>query len=897
MIAREIDKESDVLDFSPDSELTDLTLGLTSEQVAKQLTRFGYNELKQTNHTNSYVIFVRQFESTVIALLLVAALASFFARETVQAIAILTAVLLNVIIGFITEVQANRSLSALEALAAPICRTVRDGVERQIPARLLVPGDVVILDSGARVPADLLLVDIAGLSLDESMLSGESVSVYKSSAQSLISANDDCTAFHGTMILSGRGRGVVLRTGGKTKLGQLGHLLQSTILTRTPLEAQLEKLGKQLTWMTVLLCILLFLIGALRKMDLWLMMKTSIALAVAAIPEGLPVVSTLALAAGARRMIKAGALIRKLSAVETLGCTTVICTDKTGTLTENQMLVTDLVLFNRKIKISGQGYEPVGAVTEDGDSVRFLEDHHLKSLLLTAVLCNDARLENHGGDEVWHVHGDPTEGAMLVAAVKAGLDYRTLQRDYPRVSEVPFDLSRKRMITVHKNESGLIACIKGSPEIMIALCKKVESVDGQLELTEAKKSWFLEQNERLADQGLRVLAVALRDGHGSKWENADTDTVEEELTLLGLIGMADQARAGVPESIKACQDAGIRIMMITGDQVKTAISVARSLHILQDKASTNNVLTGDDLQSLSPDDLMLRLKSAQVLARVDPQMKLNVVQTLQRNGEIVAMTGDGVNDAPALKQANIGVAMGLGGTALAREASNMVITDDDFGSIASAVEEGRVIYSNIRQSIAYLLTASLASVLSVFSVVLVGAGEAFTPLQLLWLNLIMHIFPAFALALQPPTQGIMSRPPRNSHDPLLTSQIQIEIFIRSFFVMLIVLSSIFLAQSWNLPHAYTISFATLSLSLLLQAVSWSGVGVASMREFARQLGSRAMIVNLVISFSLLLVALYFAPLQTLLKTSALTVADDCLVVILSLLSFIFTFRRDQSLLN
>lgn len=866
---------------------TDAERGLTSEQAIENLKQYGPNQLTARKPAGPMSILVRQFQSTVVVLLLLASLASWLSHETVQAIAILAAVLINAAVGFITELKAKFSLEALENLAGPVARVIRDGRERDLPAAELVPGDLIVLDAGARVPADLVLTETVALSVEEGMLSGESIPVYKQ-AEGANGSDDTCMAYQGTLILSGRALGVVCATGNNTKLGKLGQLLSNTISTRTPLEYQLEKLGQQLTWLTLVLCAILFFLGFFNKAELWHMLQTSIALAVAAIPEGMPVVATLALAAGTGRMVKCGALIRQLAAVETLGCTTVICTDKTGTLTENQMLVTDLILPERHIHVSGKGYEPIGILTENGSPVSDLDEKMLVDLLLMGSLCNDARLEFHDGHLQWHVHGDPTEGAILAAAGKIGIKHEQLKLDYPRIFELPFDLNRKRMTSVHRNDKGeIFTTTKGSPGTIIGLSSYVASPSGTRAMTEEDRQWYIEQNEYLASRGLRVLAVAmapLRELHA----NYRPEIIENNLILLGLIAMADQARDGVKTAIKACRDAGIRVIMVTGDQAATASAIASSLNILDPQSPKSHVLTGAQLETMSETELQTALQEVQVLARVTPEAKLRVVRALQQSGEIVAMTGDGVNDAPALRQSNIGVAMGKSGTALAREASAIVITDDNFASIAKAVEQGRIIYANIRQAIAYLLTASLSSVLAVFATVMTGAGTPFSPILLLWLNLIMHIFPGLAVVLQPGAAGIMNESPRESKEQLLSSAIQLQILFRSFIVCSAAIAAMTLAPILAFKDSSTIGFATLSLSLLLQAISWAMVqrGI-SIGQF-KTLCNSAMLINMPFSLLLLLLAIYLPPLQTVLGTNALSAIELGFVFMASVLSMILT---------
>ncbi|HNB21392.1 MAG TPA: HAD-IC family P-type ATPase, partial [Candidatus Melainabacteria bacterium] len=719
---------------------SDASLGLEPQEAVKRLERFGPNELGKKAQINPLQLFVNQFISTVVALLLVAAVVSFFSGENFQAIGIGLAVLINAVVGFITEYKAQVSLAALEKLSGPVARVRRGGRDFEIPVADIVPGDLIIIEEGSRVPADVRLVNASALSFDESMLSGESIPVYKSS--DLGDSTEQITvAFQGTLVLKGRAKGVVVATGSNTKLGQLGHSLTEIKAKTTPLQDDLETLGRQLSLFTVIICAALFGLGLLHGEKFWDMVQISIALAVAAIPEGLPVVATLALASGTNRMVKLGALIRKLSAVETLGCTEIICTDKTGTLTQNQMTVTDIVLDGRHLCVSGLGYTPEGEFSENDCVVVQEERSFLKPLLTAAVLCNDAKLEKHE-DSQWHIHGDPTEGALLTLGMKAGIDQKSSKEEFPRQKEFPFELSRKRMTTIHQSQGGdFLAYTKGAPETVLALCKNYLSADGAAALDESRREWFAAKNLELAQKGLRVLGVAARDLTGRKVA-AHADA-ESDMTFLGLIGMSDRPKEGVLEAIEECKRAGIKVLMLTGDQPATAVSIARDLNILKDGSGVadGQVLSGRDLVGLDAEAIGQRLTHCSVLARVQPEAKLSIVRALQSAGKVVAMTGDGINDAPALQQSDIGVAMGQSGTSLAREAADMVITDDNFPTIVHAIEQGRVIYTNISCAVAYLLTASLASVVTVAAAVVFDTGLPLSPLQLLWLNLIMHIFP------------------------------------------------------------------------------------------------------------------------------------------------------------
>ncbi len=879
---------------------SDRQSGLTSQKVLEHRQTFGLNAMTKRQGVSAFTLAVRQFQSTVVILLLVASAVSFVSKEHIQGWGILIAVLINALVGFATELKAKISLESLEAMAGPTARTVRDGKEIDLPASELVPGDVVILDSGDRVPADLRIIEASSLSADESAMTGESESVYKTEEPGPDNPPESTQLFQGTLVLSGRGRAIVYATGNNTKLGQLGILLTEAASGRTPLENGLEELGKQLTLLTVVLCTVIAGIGVWHKENIFLMLQTAVALAVAAIPEGMPVVATLALTAGTHRMVRARALIRQLAAVETLGCTTVICTDKTGTLTENQMVVTDLIFGRHHYKVSGQGYAPEGEFThfEDNSPVATDALNELRLLLRAAALCNDARLEKHeqAADQegVWHIHGDPTEGALLTAAAKAGLTEEADFCPWPRVQDLPFDLERKRMSTIHDApDSKRYAFIKGSPGTVLQVSKFIEldALGGiPTELTEEMKQELLAQNSKLAARGLRVLAVGYKTL--AQGEEITVENIESEITLLGLVGMSDRPRQEVPAAIEKCHKAGIKVLMLTGDQPATAKAIAEELKLLSDMQNIDEskcILRSTDLEAMSETELGQVLKEARVLARATPQMKLKVVKSLQANGEIVAMTGDGVNDAPALRQANIGIAMGQTGTALAREASSMVITDDNFATIVKAVEEGRIIYGNIQKAIAYLLTASLSAVVCVALAVVLDTGLPFTPLQLLWLNLIMHIFPGLAIVMSRTRVDVMSLSPRRQDDKLINNSVALEIALRSLVVATAVL--LCLHQLRTSENLQTLAFASLSLALILQSISW----MLKASKLGPTKGNNATeprlkllwpVVNVLTSLALLVLAVYCQPIQELLAMHALNGQEAMAVLITGLGSFI-----------
>lgn len=877
-------KQTEPLEVILERFTVDPFIGLTEEIVKERLAQFGPNRMVARSTDGPLIILLRQFQGTVVLLLLAAGTISFLSGEPIQGCGILAAVVINAVIGFITEWRAKISLDNLEALAGPTARIIRDGAEKEIPAEQLVPGDLVVLDAGSRVPADLRLIDAAGLSLDESSMTGESIPVYKSASPGTDS--EESSALQGTLVLAGRARGIVTATGNQTRLGHVGRLLTEATSTRTPLEESLEELGKQLTILVVVLCAAIAFVGIWQRQDTWLMIQTAIALAVAAIPEGMPVVATLALAVGTQRMVRANTLIRQLAAVETLGCTTVICTDKTGTLTENQMVVTDLVCCNRRLlKISGTGYEPSGEISENGIAICANEDSVLVELLRAGALCNDAKIERQS-DGNWRVHGDPTEGALITAAGKLGLRHEELCALYPRTAELPFDLELKRMSTIHRAPDGnVIMYVKGSPESVLKKSVRVHNSDNKL--SRADQDWFEAKNEQLAGQGLRVLAVAYKCLHSTP-EKLDEE-LETDLTFIGLVAMSDRPRSGVQSAVESCKKAGIKVLMLTGDQSTTAAAIARDLNLTDSEATAGTVICGSDLSKMTDSELRLALTNATVLARVTPEMKLAVVKALQDNNEIVAMTGDGVNDAPALRQSNIGIAMGRGGTALAREASSMVITDDNFATIVKAIRQGRIIYANIRKSIAYLLTAGLASVICVAGGVLMQTGLPLTPLQLLWLNLIMHVFPGLGIVLQRGDCDIMNKPPRSKSEQLLSRETKQQILVRSIVVAIAVLCSLKLQHPLSISpdKTTTVGFATLSVALLLQAVSWARSGQQNANH-SRKLINWPMTVNIAISSALLFAAIYVPWLQSILQTRSLDLKECFLVTVLSFCSWTMT---------
>lgn len=860
--------------------------GLTATAAAERRLQLASNIDNQPKSPNAFALFIDQYRSTVVIVLLIATAASVIAREYLQAIGIGIAVVINSLVGFLTEYRSQVSLAELEKLSGPLAHVRRDGVDKNIPVNELVPGDILLLNEGDRVPADVRLITSTNLTVDESALTGESVPVYKASE-----ADEDSPTstilYQGSVVSAGKTKAIVIATGFDTKLGKLGRTLTTLMVHNTPLQEELEQLGKQLSVVIVAICAVLFFIGLAKGENSWQMLQTAIALAIAAIPEGLPVIATLTLAEGTRQMIKLGALTRRLSAVETLGCTEIVCTDKTGTLTTNELTVSDILAGNRHFRVSSSGQLTSGSFfDESGNEIATAQVPKLQDVLLAATLCNDAKLEAHDSHD-WHVHGDPTEGALLVVALKAGIEKSATRNTHPRTTEFSFDLKRKRMTTLHNEGANLIAYSKGAPESVIRTCSQFASENGTQALDDKTRAWLIEQNNALAKKGLRVLAFARKEIASDT--QMDQNSVENDMTFLGLVGMSDQPKKGVDTAVSQCHRAGIKVIMVTGDQPETACAIAKQIGIVaSDRNAADAVLNGSTGYTDWHDDAR-RLENITVLARIEPEGKFRIVKALQAAGKVVAMTGDGVNDAAALKQADIGIAMGQGGTSLAREASDMVLTDDNFNVVVHAIEQGRTIYANIRSAIAYLLTASLASVFTVAGASMLNMPMPLTPLQLLWLNLIMHIFPGLGLALQKSYPGIMDEKPRGRNQSLLDRKSWMQIIGRGAIVAIASLIAINLAQH-ETPAAVmeqqTVALATMSLALLMQ--SWSWLATKPSVKMSTLLSNAPMQISTLLGLLMLLAGTSLTPVQEILNTTTMSMPDWTLVVSSSLCTFLIT---------
>jgi len=800
---------------------TDLKRGLEADKAAARLAQFGPNELVEREGPSFWTLLLNQFNQFLVIILIVSALISFGLGEWLDGGAILTIVILNAIIGVVQESKAEEALAALKKLAAPEAKVIRDGHQITVPARELVPGDLVVLETGNYLPADLRLVESVNLRIDEASLTGESVPVEKQAeellpAESPLGDRYNC-AYMSTIITYGRGRGIVVESGMNTEIGRIAEMIQAYKEEPTPLQVKLDQLGKWLGWGALAVCAIVFVTGWLQGREVLDMFMVAVSLAIAAVPEGLTAVVTICLALGLQRMIKRHALIRKLPAVETLGSATAICSDKTGTLTQNEMTAVQMYVDRTLLTITGEGYRPEGAFEDDGQAVDLGGYPGSRLLLRGAALCNDAYLEQ-GDDSSWRMVGDPTEGSFVVAAAKAGLWQEDLAQDYPRLEEIPFDSSRKRMTTFHPDPryGGYVAYVKGAPDLLLELSDKVVEDGTERSLTGEKRRRILEVNESLASNALRVLGVAYRP-LAELPAQPTAEAVEQHLTFVGLVGMIDPARPEVKAAVAVARRAGIKTVMVTGDYKNTALAIAKELELISGDAVA---LTGMELDRLTDAEFDVQVEEVDVYARVSPAHKVRIVQALKERGHVVAMTGDGVNDAPALKRANIGVAMGITGTDVSKETADMVLTDDNYASIVSAVEEGRAIYSNIRKFVYYLLSCNMGEIMIVFLATLSGWPVPLTAIQLLTLNLVTDGAPALALGLEKGEPDIMERSPRPVNEPVINREMVGGIVVQTIAIAAAILSAFEIGLEWypdQVVRAQTMAFATLSVSELLRA--------------------------------------------------------------------------------
>jgi len=775
------------------SELDTSKKGLSAGQASERLSKYGSNTIRKTKGMNAFMLFLSQFKSPIIWVLIAAVVVSLFLQKFVDAIVIGAIVVLNAVLGFVQEYKAEKAIEHLKKMVSLKATVLRQGEEEEIPARELVPGDVVLLHTGDKVPADARLLEVINLQTQEAALTGESVPVKKKQA---VLEHDAGVAdrfnmvFSGTVVTAGRAKAVVTATGMNTEIGRIAEMIQTTESPPTPLQRQLSHLSVFLGVLVVVIAVIVFLLGLAYGNEFVSMFMSAIALAVAAIPEGLPAVVTIALALGIQRLAKRDALVRKLPSVETLGACTVICSDKTGTLTHNEMTVRRIFTNDRIISITGSGYSPQGRFSSSVDD--------FKMLLRAGALNNDAVIR--GQDDSWKVIGDPTEAALLVSAKKAGINVESLQQKAKRVSEIEFTSKRKLMTTVHAFENKNIAFTKGAPEEIVKLCDRV-LIDGRIKrMSKAYRERILSVNDKFTSQALRVLGFCYKEiGQGTARGN-----IEKDMVFLGLQAMIDPPRPEVKDAVDKCSSAGIRVIMVTGDHVGTARAIAKEIGI------QGRAITGDELEKL--DDLSKAVSDISIFARVNPEHKLNIIKALKDNEHIIAMTGDGVNDAPALKKADLGISMGVTGTDVAKEASDMVLADDNFASIVGAVEEGRNIFDNIKKFVEYLLSSNMGEILTVFCAILFGLPLPVLAIQLLWINLVTDGAPALALGVEPAEQGIMHRNPRKVQARIVNLRRGIFIFLIGLIMMAGTLAAFEIAKpEIELGYARTVAFSTLMM--------------------------------------------------------------------------------------
>ena len=877
---------------------TDDSSGLEPREAQQRLVEIGPNQLEEKKTIHPITIFLTQFTDFMVLVLLGATVISFLLGEVSDAVTIVAIVIVNAILGFVQEYRAEQSLEALREMTAPTATVRRGGVVMEVAAAELVPGDIVYLEPGSRVAADVRILNSSDLQSDEAALTGESVPVRKRPEvidEEADLADQSNMLFMGTLITSGRGRGVVISTGMATQMGQIAGLLQDAGPEATPLQHRLDNLGKLLVVVCLLICGVVVFTGIMRGEEPYRMFLAGVSLAVAAIPEGLPAIVTIALAIGVQRMIRRNAIVRKLPAVETLGCATVICADKTGTLTANEMTVTRIVTTTDTFEVSGQGYTSAGSIRDSRGrrvSERGPKGESLNLCLTASLLCNNAEMDPP--------RGDPTEIALLAAGAKRGLTRSNLEQTYPRLREVPFQSERRRMSTIHEAGEGLplglvnpqsrVLVCKGAADTVLDLCSSIAmSKGGTAPLRFADRRRILETNETMGNQALRVLAVAVRQLPPGQLPQ-DPEQLERNLVFIGLIGMIDPPRPEARDAVRACRRAGIRPVMITGDHPSTAAAIAKSLGLLSEGET---VVTGREIENLDDRGLLRVVTTAKAFARVSPQHKLTIVKSLRRAGEIVAMTGDGVNDAPAVKEAHIGVAMGSTGTDVTKEAAAMVLTDDNFASIVAAVGEGRAIYDNIRKFIRYLLSCNVGEVLVMFLASLMGMPLPLLPIQILWVNLVTDGLPAMALGVDPADADVLERPPRAPGESIFARRLSIKILGRGTLIALATLA-VFIwglgVSDGDLVYARTLAFATLVMSQLFHVFD-----CRSERKSIYDLGLFAngyLVVAVIISALMLLAVVYIPALASVFKTVPL-VSGDWLAVILasSLGQIVVGFRR------
>ncbi len=830
--------------------------GLSEEDAKSRLQEYGLNEIKEKKKVSPLKIFFSQFKNFIIGILFVALVISLIIGENLDAIIIGIILILNAVFGFIQEYKAEKAIEALKKLASLKATVIRENKRQEIDAATLVPGDIILLETGDKIPADSRLIEIVNLETQESSLTGESTPITKDLKilpEKTPIADQKNMVFSGTIVTKGRAKAIVVQTGMNSQIGKIATLIEEEETKPTPLQIKLKQLGKLLGIATIFIVIIVFFAGILTGKETIEMFIAAVSLAVAAIPEGLPAVVTISLALGVQRMVKRHALVRKLPSVETLGSTTVICTDKTGTLTCDQMTVRKIYVNNKIIEVTGSGYETKGVFLINN---KIIDPKPLNLLLKIGTLCNDASLTEDG------IIGDPTEAALIVSAAKASLLKSDLEKKNPRINELGFDSERKRMSTLHKMENKKIMYCKGAPDIILELCDRIIINEKISRLTRPLKKQILKQNDEFANEALRVLGFAYK----------ETSVLEEKnLIFVGLQAMIDPPRPQVKDAIEKCKKAGIKVVMITGDHKNTAMAIAKEIGI------EGEAITGQDLDEIK--DFEKKVETIAIYARVDPEHKSKIIDALRKKGHIIAMTGDGVNDAPALKKADIGIAMSITGTDVSKEASAMVLTDDNFASIVNAVEEGRGIYDNIKKFVEYLLSSNLGEILTIFIGIMLGWPLPLIAIQILWVNLATDGLPALALGVDPVDPNIMSRLPRKPKEKVLSNHIIARMFIVGIIMMIGTLGifKLYNPES-NLRYAQTMAFTTLMMFQMFNVLN-----CRSEQHSLFKIGifSNKYLVVAILSSILLQILVIHTGLSKFFKTVPLSITDWVYIILVS----------------
>lgn len=866
-----------------------LDAGLNTEQVSENQKKYGLNQLKEANKKTFLSKVADQFKDFLILILLAASVVSFSIGEKTDAMIIVAIVIINAMLGLYQEGKAEKAIEALQKLAAPNANVIRNGAPISVPAEQLVPGDVVVLETGDIVPADLRLVESYNLQIEEASLTGESVASEKRAEdiceEEVSLADRKNMAYASTILTYGRGKGVVVSTGHDTEIGKIAEVIQGYEEESTPLQKKLARLGKQLGIIVLAVCVVVFVIGILQNLPMLDMFMTSVSLAVAAIPEGLPAIVTVVLSLGMGKMASKHAIVKKLPAVETLGTTTVICSDKTGTLTQNEMTVVKVFVDEHILDVEGEGYEADGRICHEKEEVDVETVPTLERLLEITLLANDAKLKRLENGKLG-VMGDPTEGALITLANKWDMYSKDYEEAHPRKNELPFDSDRKMMTTFHENieKNPVVSFTKGAPDVVLSRCSYWEKNNEIVELNEELREKISEVNQKFSKNALRVLALAYRSFEKMP-EEITVDAIEKEMIFVGLVGMIDPARAEAKEAIKLCKHAGIIPVMITGDYKETAFAIGQQLGMVED---ISQAMMGTELEQYNVEQMREIVKDKRVYARVSPEHKVKIVTALKENGNIVAMTGDGVNDALAIKKADIGIAMGITGTDVAKNTAEVILTDDNFASIVDAVQEGRIIYSNIKKFVSFLLSCNIGEILIVLVSILMKLPVPLLPIQLLWLNLVTDSFPALALGVEKGDEDIMNQPPRDPQEPILDKKTSIRIAVQSIAITIATIS----AYQYGLHHfteqtlegARTIAFVTLILAELLRSYSARSEShtVMSIGMFS----NRALTLGTVFSLFMTLIVVYIPFMRTLFHTVFLGAEEWSRIIPFALIPFI-----------